>query len=71
MHLPMLEKLLLPGFLCVFQLLFILLYGLLVRYDDTGAPLHNVTGEGDIPSLDSSTSTLKVYPCKCEKHIIL
>lgn len=71
MHLPMLEKLLLPGFLCVFQLLFILLYGLLVRYDDTGAPLHNVTGEGDIPSLDSSTSTLKVYPLFQDVHVMI
>lgn len=58
------EKYLLPGFLLVFQAIFILLYGLLVRYDDTGAPHTNVTAAKTISGLDSSRSTLKVYPCK-------
>lgn len=61
---PAFEKFLLPGFLFVFQTIFIILYGLLVRYDDTGAPITNVTGARTISDLDSSASTLKVYPCK-------
>lgn len=58
------EKCLLPGFLFVFQIIFIILYGLLVRYDDTGAPHKNVTNAKTISDLDSSASTLKVYPCE-------
>ena len=56
---------LLPGFLLVFQVIFIILYGLLVRYDDTGAPItDNGTVVNDISQLGSYQSTLKVYPCK-------
>lgn len=58
------EKYLLPVFLLVFQAVFILLYGLLVRYDDTGNPHTNVTAAKAISGLESSKSTLKVYPCK-------
>lgn len=61
---PAFEKYLLPGFLFVFQTIFIILYGLLVRYDDTGAPHTNATRAKTISDLDSSASTLKVYPCK-------
>ena len=59
------SKMLLPGFLLVFQVIFIILYGLLVRYDDTGAPItSNDTTVQDISELGSSRSALKVYPCE-------
>ena len=59
---------LLPGFLLVFQVIFIILYGLLVRYDDTGAPItSNDTFVEDVRLLDSSRSALKVYPCKLRR----
>lgn len=61
-----LEKMLLPLFLAVFEVIFIILYGLLVRYDDTGAPhTENDTNTlSDISELVSSRSSLKLYPCK-------
>ena len=56
---------LLPGFLLVFQVIFIALFGLLVRYDDSGKPLtSNSTVVSDVSELDSSRSALKVYPCE-------
>ena len=62
MELAKWEKLLLPAFLLVFQGIFIILYGLLVRYDDTGKPhTDNITFEN---GLESSRATLKVYPRK-------
>lgn len=62
MKLNQLEKYLFPSFLLVFQIVFIVLFGILVRYDDTGAPHRpNSTAAGQ---LESSASTLKVYPRK-------
>ena len=65
MKLSQLEKYLLPVFLLVFEVIFILLYGLLVRYDDTGAPLQPNSTDSVTRQLESSASTLKVYPRKC------
>ena len=63
MDLSFLAKMLLPGFLALFQIIFIILYGLLVRYDDGGAALtSNDTTVTDISQLDSSRNALKVYP---------
>lgn len=68
---PAFEKYLLPGFLFVFQTIFIILYGLLVRYDDTGAPHTNATRAKTISDLDSSASTLKVYPFFQDVHVMI
>ncbi len=51
-----LEKLMFPGFLVAFEVLFVILYGLLVRYDDRGAADPLVT--------ESQESTIKTYPCE-------
>ena len=63
-----LEKLMFPSFLCVFQLVFIILYALLVRYDDTGKPHVDLEVSGTtadyIRTLESYQSALKVYPCE-------
>ncbi|CAI8034311.1 Ammonium transporter Rh type B-B [Geodia barretti] len=66
------SKMLLPGFLLVFQVIFIILYGLLVRYDDTGAPItSNDTTVQDISELGSSRSALKVYPLFQDVHVMI
>ena len=66
MELAKWEKALLPGFLLVFQGIFIILYGLLVRYDDTGKP--HTANEVFTKPLESSETALKVYPRKLGKH---
>lgn len=75
MELAKWEKFLLPVFLLVFQVIFFILYGLLVRYDETGKPhTDNVTAPAD--GLESSRTALKVYPRKflrswrrAQKHV--
>ena len=61
MALTKLEKLMFPGFLLAFELVFLILFGLLVQYDDNGGPL--VNGSAPISQL-SQQNTIKVYPCK-------
>ncbi len=54
-----LEKLMFPGFLMAFEVVFLILYALLVRYDDRGA--------ADLPVAENQTSqasTIKTYPCE-------
>lgn len=51
-----LEKLMFPGFLVAFEVVFLILYGLLVRYDDRG--------EADPLPSESQNSTIKSYPCE-------
>lgn len=74
-QLTKLEKLLLPGFLILFELVFIIVYGLVVDYDEGGSPDHNeeltlqllknnATAEEYLLSLASTRGTTKVYPCK-------
>lgn len=62
MALTKLEKLMFPGFLLVFQVVFLIIFGLLVEYDDSGSP----TPSGGLVSASagSQQSTTKVYPCK-------
>lgn len=68
-------KLVFPLFLFLFELVFVLLYGLLVRYDDGGIPHHDLedltehlaaggTSEQFVRSLASTLSTTKTYPRK-------
>lgn len=69
-HLPMMEKLLFPGFLFLFEVVFLVLFGLLVEYDERGAPHPPLEpAEHDDPArlireLQSSLGTTKVYPCE-------
>jgi len=56
------EKLLFPGFLLAFEVIFLILFGLLVRYDDNGGPL--IANGSTISQLSSQQNTIKVYPCK-------
>ncbi len=72
-----LEKYLFPGFLFFFEVVFLVLFGLLVKYDERGAPdaelaaaarfVENNGGgnsEGFVRELKSTLSTTKVYPCE-------
>ena len=69
-----LQKLLFPGCLLSFEIVCIVLFGLLVEYDVGGQPGHeldvaelaNETGipEDYLLQLVSTRSTTKVYPCK-------
>ena len=72
------EKLLFPGFLLGFEIIFLVLFGLLVTYDDRGAPDQELrqarasasAGNSDdfIRELESSLSTTKTYPCESKRH---
>ena len=66
-----------PGVLLVFELVILILFGLLVEYDEGGQAEHEETvarllanktnssnGDDVILQLDSTRSTTKVYPCK-------
>ncbi len=75
MKLSSLEKLIFPLFLFVFEAIFLVIYGLLVRYDEAGAPhqdlvaarQHTETGgtaDEFTRNLQSSLSITKTYPCK-------
>ena len=70
-----LEKYLFPGFLFFFEVVFLVLFGLLVKYDERGAPDHeraaaeafaeeNGGTDGFVRELESTLSTTKVYPCE-------
>ena len=76
-QLTKLEKLLLPAFLILFEVVFIIVYGLVVDYDEGGSPDHelevalqllqnssSVSAEEYVLSLASTRGTTKVYPCK-------
>ena len=74
-QLTKLEKLLLPGFLILFELVFLIVYGLIVDYDEGGSPDHeqevalqllqnNASSDEYLASLASTSGTTKVYPCK-------
>ena len=69
------EKLLFPGFLFIFEVVFLVLFGFLVRYDERGAPdthletairIAESTNDSSayVRELVSSLSTTKTYPCK-------
>ena len=77
MALTKLEKLMFPGFLLAFEVVFIVLFGLLVRYDDRGDPVPETGTSIDIHDAgngttidvatrgaESSRSTIKTYPRK-------
>ena len=71
-----LEKYLFPGFLFFFEVVFLVVFGLLVKYDERRAPdaelaaaqrfaLDNGgSSAGFIRKLESTLSTTKVYPCE-------
>ena len=68
-----LEKYLFPGFLFFFEVIFLVIFGLLVKYDARGAPdaereaaeaFDSNDSARFIRELESSLSTTKVYPCK-------
>lgn len=70
------ERLLFPAFLLFFEVVFLVVYGLLVEYDESGAPEHDLrlarlSAERNNPdelvrNLQSSLGTTKTYPCKFE-----
>jgi len=68
------ERLLFPGFLFFFEVVFLVLFGLLVEYDERGSPEHDLRAarlaaesndtDSLIRNLESSLGTTKTYPCK-------
>ena len=67
-----LERLVFPGTILALEILFIVVFGALVEYDDAGGPLQ-ATGdaaangsenESETVELESSRSTIKTYPCE-------
>jgi hypothetical protein len=57
------EKMLFPCFLLIFEVVFLVLFGLLVKYDELGQPvLHNSTGEGHLSA--PGVSIVSTYPRK-------
>lgn len=62
MALTKLEKLMFPGFLLAFEVVFLILFGLLVDYDSTGIP------DPPRPQANqeaaSAEFTQTVYPCE-------
>ena len=64
MVLTRLEKLMFPGFLLVFQVVFLILFGLLVEYDDTGSSIATPSKGFVNASAGSQRNTTQVYPCK-------
>lgn len=68
------EKLLFPGFLLFAEVIFLVVFGLLVEYDGRGdtdpvLDLARATSNSDHPErlireLDSSLSITKTYPCE-------
>lgn len=68
------EQFLLPGFLFCFEFIFLVVYGLLVRYDESGSPdvelatARTLAEAGDstnfVRELESSLSTIRTYPCE-------
>lgn len=80
MALSQYEKLLFPGFLLAFQVAFLILFGLLVRYDETGAGAegdaelasvglaNNLSGGSPsdvVLKLASTKRITKSYPSEC------
>ena len=67
------ERLLFPAFLFFFEVVFLVIFGLLVVYDEEGAPEHELSmarlsteaGNPDelVRNLLSSLGTTKTYPC--------
>lgn len=77
-----LEKLLLPAFLVLFEVVFIIVYGLVVDYDEGGSPDHeqevalqllqnNATAEEYVLKLASTRGTTKFYPCESKTSFAL
>jgi len=75
MKLSSVEKLVFPVFLFIFEIVFLILYGLLVRYDDAGSPHTDLTAaqenidsgdtaEENVRNLQSTIDTTKIYPCE-------
>lgn len=70
----LMEKLLFPLFLFCFEFIFLVIFGLLVEYDDAGAPDQELAAAlraansgdtgGFVLDLESSLSTTKTYPCE-------
>ncbi len=75
------KKLWFPGVLFVFELFILILFGLLVEYNDGGQAGHEETvailltnktdsSNDDVTlQLDSTLSITKVYPCKSNKTL--
>lgn len=67
------ERLLFPAFLFSFEVVFLVIFGLLIVYDEEGAPEHQLSmarlsaedGDPDelVRNLQSSLGTTKTYPC--------
>jgi len=56
------EKLLFPLFVLLFEVVFLVLFGTLVEYDEGGAPHTALNSSARV--LQSSRITTKLYPCK-------
>ena len=57
------EKMLFPCFLLIFEVVFLVLFGLLVKYDELGQPvLHNSTAAGQLSA--PGVSIVSTYPRK-------
>ena len=61
------EKMLFPAFLLIFQVIFLILYGVLVEYDDLGSPIKRNGTITSVAEGQFSASTARVvstYPGK-------
>ena len=65
MILTRMEKMLFPCFLLVFEVVFLVLYGLLVKYDELGQPVvgNKTASEGQLSA--PALSVVSTYPCEC------
>lgn len=57
------EKMLFPGFLLIFEVVFLVLFGLLVKYEELAEPvINNSTEAGHLSA--AGVSIVSTYPCK-------
>ena len=63
-----LKKMVFPAFLLAFQVLFLVLFGVFVKYDNIAPPDHDgsiaLPTESCSSQLESTQSTTKTYPCE-------
>ena len=81
------KKLLFPGFVLLVEIIFFIIYGLLVEYDEGGLPgqeyevamslantsngINGQRAQDYLLRLQSTRSTTKVYPCEYHRLLII
>ena len=72
------EKMLFPGFLLIFEVVFLILYGVLVKYDEPASPVlatptvgNTTSANGEGEHLSSATvSVISTYPRKLQRRVM-